>query len=364
MAALSSLFPAHQRQRLFWQLQALGWSGTLLLSMGLTSQWPSQHLIGLAIARSLFGLIVTTVLLRPLCRSIYRKRGIRQAPSANIIATLRIIATCALLGALDTATITWMIQWLEGGASPGRGVQASILQFLGISIVLRWIVYSSWCGLYFGVHYWLDTQQDQLRIAQTETALRASELQLLRSQVNPHFLFNALNSILAASKRPEAVQHLTLALADYLRFSLEQRSEANPLGEELDALENYLAVEKVRFGSDLEYSIQADEEARNWLAPVALVQPLLENAIKYGQQSCIRPLNLQINCKVVGALLHVHVINSGRWFSPERNASTGIGLSNLQRRLKLIFNDQASLNIATPDNRVRVEVRLPPFPLS
>src|SRR5690606_8063207 len=133
-----------------------------------------------------------------------------------------------------------------------------------------------WSVLYFGINYWLDTQRVRLELAEAEAAAQTSELKALRAQINPHFLFNALGSILAESDNARSVRELTLALSDYLRFSLQQHREQEPLKSEIDALENYLMVEQSRFGANLEYQINASREALE--APVlrTLIQPLLE----------------------------------------------------------------------------------------
>ena len=108
---------------------------------------------------------------------------------------------------------------------------------------MRCGIYALWVSLYISINHFIDTAREQLRLAQLETETRESELQLLRAQVNPHFLFNALNTILAVAEEPQRVSETTHALADYLRFSLAQNSELHPLGKELDALENYLPAD-------------------------------------------------------------------------------------------------------------------------
>src|SRR5690606_32513511 len=155
------------------------------------------------------------------------------------------------------------------------------------------------------------------------------------------------------------VRELTLALSDYLRFSLQQHREREPLKSEVDALENYLKVEQTRFGENLEYRIDASTEALETPVPRALVQPLLENAIKYGQRSGVRPLRLTIHAVVEADHLLLCVSNTGEWVPPESNSSTKTGLANLKRRLELLYGQAASLTVDATAHVVTAKVRLP-----
>ncbi len=349
---LAATVETDDRSRLFWRLQALGWGGTLLLTLGVGGfiYSPASGGILVGVVRAAFGFAASSVALRPLLRAIRRRGRVFSAPPVAAI-----VLACALLGLVDTGFISGSAHLLRVDLD-----QPGVRPFLGASIFIRSALYGFWSVLYFGIHYRLDTQRDLLRMAQAEAAARASELQVLRAQVDPHFLFNALNSILAESANVSSVRRITLALAEYLRFSLRQRGEKERLGVELDALEGYLRVEKARFEDNLEYRIEADELAREAPAPVALVQPLLENAIKYGQRSPIRPLWVTISAVVEGGTLAVTVVNSGEWI--EENSSTKTGLSNLRRRLDLLYSDEAALDIETRDGEVRARVRLPVEP--
>lgn len=344
-------FFAADRRRLFWQLQLLGWGGTLLISAGMGGfiYWPAKDAMILGLFRSLFGFAATSLVLRP----IYRKTRASRLP-ISWKALTAIWLLCGLLSVIDTVFVAGIGKVLQADLN-----QDGLRQFLSISILIRWVLYGCWSLLYFGIHYWLDTQEHQLRMAQTEAALRSSELQLLRSQVNPHFLFNALNSILAEADNPSSVKRITLALADYLRFSLKQRSDTELLGVELSALENYLCVEKARFEEKLDYRIEHDDLSPKTRVPVALIQPLLENAVKFGQRSSIRPLHIAITCAVQGDTITVRVKNSGEWCEPEEHSSTGTGLANLRRRLHLLYGEKASLSVEAGDGEVTATVALP-----
>jgi hypothetical protein len=344
------------RGQLFWRLQAIGWAAILLVSAGMVHYLPMKDAFILAVLRSVFGLLITSFALRPLLRWIRRT-----APS--VLSRFGLIASCCLFGGMaDTYIIGKAARLLD----PSHTELLELRQFLPISILIRTNLYGLWSALYFGIHYWIDTQQQQLRAARAEAALRVGELQMLRSQVNPHFLFNALNSILAATEQPPVARKITLALADYLRFSLQQRGNMEQLSVEVSALESYLQVEKSRFEMNLEYCVDTPAPALQTIVPVAIIQPLLENALKYGGQSTIRPLKIAIRAGIERETLTLSVTNSGHWIEPGLNDSTGIGLANLRRRLHLLYGDSATLVHESSPSEVTARIRLPltcPFPI-
>jgi sensor histidine kinase YesM len=343
-----SKYLAQERGRLFWYFQAVGWGGTLAVALGMAAVLPITQAVLLILFRAAFGIILTSFLLRPLYRHLRRS-----GQGWSFLRVAGVLVLCLGLGGLDALTLLAVSNLLHIDMQ-----QTGLERFVLISVFMRAALYTFWTTLYFGIHAWLDSQQDQLRMAQAQTAMRASELEMLRAQVNPHFLFNALNSILSASGNQLAVERLTLALADYLRFSLSHHGDTEALGVELTALENYLRVEKFRFEDKLEYEIDVDQASLQAIVPVALVQPLLENALKHGQRSPIRPLKVSINCRAEESELTVIVSNTGSWQPPSKK-STGIGLSNLRRRLDLLYGSAASLTHEVVNDRVSVKVRLP-----
>jgi LytS/YehU family sensor histidine kinase len=211
-----------------------------------------------------------------------------------------------------------------------------------------------WLLLYFGI------KSFKLH-AEIEREFHLSELKLLRSQVNPHFLFNALATIMAVRKDEAMVSQVTQSLADYLRFSLAQSQDQfkHPLGQEVAALENYLLVEKIRFQEKLETRIEVSAEACAAQVPTALIQPLLENAIKYGQKTSPPPLRIAIEARLSEGRLLLLVENTGRWVEPHGPDSTGLGIVNLRKRLHLLYGDQAQLTFDRTGTAVRAQVSVP-----
>lgn len=349
LGAVTSASPSNQR-RLFWQLQIFGWAAVVPLFAGvllLIFPEPAQ-VVAVAVGRQLIGFALTLGLWR-----VYRRwpadefRLRRQA--------LPILLWCAAATAVDLG-VAEVARRLLGVPQP------EALALRG-SLLLRGGLYLGWSTLYFFIRQELAARATELRLAQTEAAAREAELHVLRAQVNPHFLLNALNAIIAhAHDNPEAVMSTTYALADYLRFSLRHGEHRAALAQELDAMISYLQVEQARFGGKLDWQIDATDDARAASAPTALVQPLIENALKYGSRTASGELRLRVLARVEGSELKVVVENSGAWLArePGRTAeSTGIGLGNLRRRLVLLCGEQAALTVTTPAGCVRVEVRLP-----
>lgn len=318
-------------------------------AVALATLTDTRHALLIGVGRQLIGFAISLGLWR-----IYRRwpvEGFRLGPHLPAIG-----AACVAAALLDYVAIEAALRL--GGLAPFPELVRLGGSFfrLGSFIV--------WSALYFTIRQEIHFRTSALRLAQTEARYREAELQILRAQVNPHFLFNALGTIIGlAEHNPAAVAPTTHAVADYLRYSLNHGTHFAPLGEELDAMANYLHVEHVQQGGRLDWTIEASSEVRAAQAPTALIQPLVENAIKYGLRTSPRPLRLSVTADIADGELRIAVQNSGTWIerradSPARD-STGIGLANLRRRLALLCGDRARLEVSTPPGFVRTEIRLP-----
>lgn len=337
------------RRRLFWQAQTLGWGAIFLVSLVIMNRGgvtvPDSILVGAV--RALLGLTISSALLWPVLRWMRRRLPL---PLAGWVV---LVVWCSVLGWGETDLTRAVIRTLETDLTP-------LPKYLDVVWVFRGMGYLMWSILYFAILYWRDTQESRVRLAQLQAERRMVELQQLRAQVNPHFLFNAFNSILAEAENPKLVTTLTEGVAEFLRFSLRQADGLHELGEELDALEHYLRVEKVRFEDYFDYAVSATEKARRHRIPGVLVQPLVENAIKYGQRTSAPPLRLRIDATVSGKELVITVANTGQWVAPrEGRRDGGIGLANLRRRLELIYGGGARCDCAEAEGWVRVVLRIP-----
>jgi hypothetical protein len=246
----------------------------------------------------------------------------------------------------------WLALGAESVASPPRWTIAMF--------IVRFAMLAGWAGAYLSATSLMDANRQHARAFEADSAARLAEVRLLQAQMNPHFLFNALNAVLASKDDPHEVERVTQGLADYLRAALRASRPLEPLGRELDALEGYLTVEEARFGSRLACSIDCDRAARGVLVPPLLVQPLVENAIKYGSNPEGGPLRVAVRAAVADGRLTVEVANTGTWqTAPEPTRSHGLGLHGLRRRLELLYGRAASVAIAEADGWVRVRVTVP-----
>ncbi|MEY3479864.1 MAG: hypothetical protein RIQ71_639 [Verrucomicrobiota bacterium] len=346
--SLAILQPDFMGRLSFWPLQIGGWTLYTVIPLGawLAGGIHSPDYLWLALTRGVSGFVLTSAL-RPLCQRIFKAK-IRY----TILLPLLVVAALVLgIVELDAMRRIGMLLGIPSSSFAQSEVFAGF-------VLLRAIVLLLWLLLYFGIK---TVRQN----AQVEREFQKAEARLLRSQMNPHFLFNALNTVMAVRTDAAKVETVTQSLADYLRFSLQQEEgeehglSTHPLGDELAALEDYLRVEKVRFGDDIIWRIDAEEDARRTPVPSALVQPLLENAIKYGQETGPRPLRVSITAQVAHEKLQLEVQNSGHWVEPDPTSARGIGLNNLRRRLALIYSDAASLDVRHTPAVVKVCITLP-----
>ena len=248
-------------------------------------------------------------------------------------------------------------------------------------LIPRLVGTGMWCAIYFGIDLLDELHESEMkaerelrrvqaaaneiemRAIKAEAAAREHELRHLQEQLNPHFLFNALNAVAASKHDPATVERVTQDLAEYLRFSLREARTFEPLSRELESLQTYLGVQRVRFGDNLVCSVVADRAAHGVLVPPMLIQPLLENALHYGAKTSSMPLRVNVSAAVKDDWLEVVVANSGRWVPPGSTRSPGTGIRSMRKRLELLFDKTATVDVhIEPDNdggRVRVVVRLP-----
>jgi two-component system, LytTR family, sensor kinase len=226
-----------------------------------------------------------------------------------------------------------------------------------------WLVFIIWSFLYLWLKAEGQAQRVRERATEAQMAAIRLELQLLRAQLNPHFLFNALNGI--AAELPEHADNalvMVRELADFLRFSLhQQKNGVIPLTTELEAMGHYLRIEQARFGDRFSVQIEAEENARYRPVPVFLLQPLVENAVKHGRHTSPPPWKVTIEAWTKGPALGLRVRNSGRWqpdSSSGSESSTGLGLSLLRRRLELLFPGRHRLTLREEDGTVCAELEL------
>jgi len=204
------------------------------------------------------------------------------------------------------------------------------------------------------------SSEAEARAMQTSILARDAELKALKAQVNPHFLYNSLNSISAlTSIDPSKAREMCILLADFLRMTLGLGEKNSiPLSEELALLERFLAIEKVRFGARLQMHEEIQEESKAAVIPPLILQPLVENAIVHGIANLPEGGNVRLVTSFENGHLSVVVENS---YDPEATPSrrSGVGLANVRRRLEARYGDRASLRVVPEENLFHVDLLLP-----
>lgn len=340
---------------LFWRFQLAGWTGFAILTLPIKLSLDStlSNVVGAFIVRDGFSFFVTLGM-----RSIYRRVYRSRKEPGIIAASIAVVSVTA--GAIQIPVF-----YLLGDIFPyeertvfGRSVPLGVFYY-------RTGLFTCWSLLYFGVKKVREDMEKDLRLALVESERRNAQLQMLRAQMNPHFLFNALNAIQAEIGNPDVpVKRAVKELTQYLQFSLDHGDdELIPMALEYDAVMSYFEVEKLRFGDDLIFECHIDESARRALVPGIILQPLVENAIKYGQKTCDPPVRVRLNIqRIVPHELVITVANTGEWLEPDgvtHEKQSHIGLSNIQRRLNLLYPDKHHLTIDHRDEWVKIGIVIP-----
>lgn len=214
-----------------------------------------------------------------------------------------------------------------------------------------------WSAGYVAICERSGLRADARRMWGTVEAARASERESLAGLMRPHLMFNALGAVVACRRDPAAVSQIAGSLSACLQHALTDGGAAVALGREVELLEHYLALERVRFEDAFDCSIDCPPETRELLTPAMLLQPLVENAIHYGMRTTPGRLAIAVTARIAGSDLEVEVCNTGNWVTDE-DGSPGLALANLRRRLEL-FDPSARLGVATGDGCVRVIASLP-----
>lgn len=203
---------------------------------------------------------------------------------------------------------------------------------------------------------------EEKRINETRLILlvRESELNVLRSQMNPHFLFNSLNSISSLTiSNPDKAREMIIKLSDFLRYALKyDQQDKTTFSEELKNIELYMDIEKIRFGEKLVFEKNIEETCLHAQLPNMILQPLIENAIKHGVYESTDKVIVNLSCKVSGNFIEISLRNN---FDPEHKSRTGagVGLKNVENRLRLIYNREELLKIRKEVNVFEVILRIP-----
>jgi hypothetical protein len=237
--------------------------------------------------------------------------------------------------------------------------------FIGLRAALDVLVYWSLVGLCQAITNFRRSQERERRAAELETRLTSAKLQALRMQINPHFLFNTLNSIATlVYVNPRAADEMLGDLSELLRRSLDSMEEQEiPLAQELEFIGAYLSIEQKRFGERLRVEQSVPDELMKGLVPALMLQPLVENAIRHGIEPRRGPGLISIEAKQEDKHLHLIVRDDGRGLpGGDLNGSVrrGIGLANIQARLRGLYGQDHSFSFGRAEPQgCRVDIHLP-----
>ena len=351
-----------EKSKAFWRLQAAGWGGYMLLrsvsAFSITNTLSSQAFVTILL-QAIVGYCVTVLLstLYAYYRTLPRLR--------EILFTLLTLGTATLLAATINALALSLF-------TPGDGVGVTVaapgvtLKSIVSQLFLTFTVLGGWTALYFGINFYLIVEEQNDQLERLGNQASSAQLAMLRYQLNPHFLFNTLNSIstLVLLKETERANSMLSRLADFLRFTLIYEPTAHvTVAQEVQTLKLYLEIEKMRFEARLRPVFEIDPRAERARLPSLLLQPLVENAIKYAVSPSEEGAEIAVSARLVGERVRIAVSDTGPGLIENKlgpSLSTGVGLANIRDRLAQAYGpDHRFDSRSTPGGGFVVEIEIP-----
>jgi len=321
------------KERTFWTFQVLGWLGYVVVRMfvRITGGAELGPFIGVILVATLIGLIMTSGM-----RYVYRPALELKLPVVIVL----VLFVCGVLGLVISAVELSFVPIFAGGAP-----------YLGLAkftnAVFEATVLFAWSAIYFGYHYYMSLQDQKEQVLKATAMAHQAQLKMLRYQLNPHFLFNTLNAIstLVLEKSEADANRMLTKLSSFLRYTLvNQPTQRITLDKELHALGLYLDIEKVRFQDRLTLEFDIEDKAKDALIPSLILQPLVENAIKYAVAPSIDGGTISIEASVSGGRLHIALKDSGPGIEDINNivsqTGSGVGIVNTNERLQQIYGEE------------------------
>ena len=224
-------------------------------------------------------------------------------------------------------------------------------------IFAGYIMYTIYLVFFYAVNYYQSLKEKIKKEGEYKALIREAELQALKSQINPHFLFNSLNSISALTvSDPVKAQEMVINLSSFMRYSLmHNEKEMVSFSRELENIKLYLSIEKIRFGKKLNAEFEIDAHCLDAEIPNMILQPLFENAIKYGVYETTEQVTIKTTCKCEGNVLKIIIVNDFDASTLKRKGE-GIGLRNIRKRMEIIYNQPDLMKIT--DHKTSYEVQL------
>ena len=344
------------RKQIYWISQFTGWFSFVGINLFIISSYEAvtwQRIL-VWIFLGLLGIVFTHIL-----RGVIRKYNWLNLTLKN---TIPRIITSSIVAGIIIYVLVFAASYIAGTFEEDEFNVARIISGIvnvGVLILL-------WNLIYFVVHYMENFKKKEIESLIWEAAVKDYELKTLKSQLNPHFMFNAMNSIRALIEEdPESAKVAITKFSNILRYSLQmERMERVPLEDEVETVKNYLDLERIRFEDRLQYKLEIDKSTQKIEIPPMMIQTLIENGIKHGIAKRKEGGEIQLKSRLVsnsnGSKLKIEIRNSGHFSEEQLKSSSGFGVSNTKHRLNLLFGDDAHFTIKNENgNTVLAEVEIP-----
>ncbi len=347
------------RKYRFWLFQVSGWFIYGIIGLYADSQMTGPYVMSTRHVWAWFFSLLAgfglSLLIRLVYRSLYRR-------SYSIVTYVVISILCSIIGSLVWLTVKDIVElFLELGMPYSvwsNRADFAFIDYIMVNILSLSSPLFAWSFLYFGYKLIEDLNIEKSKYQETLLLAREAQLQMLRYQINPHFLFNSLNSIQALMyKNTSLADEMLTEFSEFLRYTLEINSELYVnLEDEINIISKYLYIEKIRFQERLQYTIEIAENTRRIKILSFCLQPFVENAIKHGFKSKQDILNVNIKSILHEDILIVSVKNSGKWIYSDEQ--TGIGIKNVRSRLENAYPGKHFLSIEDKNDWVIIKLQL------
>lgn len=341
----------YSRKQIYWLCQVGGWTALFLINLFFTMTYQAVNFshIYAFLYLSLLGVLFTHF-----DRGYIVRYNLVKLPIKQI--SLRILFSSLMLSVVMTVLFLITTRLLHLNHAKTISTDLFINNLFNI-----WMILSIWYLIYFAIHYFEGYNKAEIERFKWEAAVKDFELKTLKSQLNPHFMFNALNSIRAlVEENPERAKETITQLSNIFRYSLRiEKTETVPLEDEIRIVRDYLALEKVRYEERLSYSITIDSEANKIEIPPMMIQTLVENGIKHGIAKLHNGGTVSIKATVDDTKLTIEITNSGSFSDSDLEKTTGFGVSNTKQRLQIIYGSSAGFKIFEENKNVIVLITIP-----
>lgn len=341
------------KNRAFWNLQSAGWAGALAFrtATAIANEQPLVSFL-LLIISAVTGYSITLIL------SVIYSLVIDKKPLITWgTTTLVVIVASIIYSYIDV----WSLQTLRPEFQAN-----SFTQLIVGSIYIPATLLAAWSALYYAINFFVRAEEQSDQLLRLEAQATSAQLTMLRYQLNPHFLFNTLNSIstLVLLKQTEQANAMLSRLSSFLRFTLINQAEAKVLlSKEIETLKLYLDIEKMRFEDRLRVDFRISPRSEEALVPSLLLQPIVENAIKYAVTPKEEGADIIVSANIADDILVLKVSDTGPGINPKlqnKSLSTGVGMANTKERLIQAYGDQHSFSAyVRPQGGFEVVIEMP-----